>query len=402
MPEPMMLCVPEDGWLLPDMVFDGRHLHQRAAIRIESGRIAAIANQQHAPAGGLILEGIVSPGFVDLQVNGGGGVLFNTSPDVAGLRAIAAAHRRGGTARLLPTVITDTPEVLEQACDAVIAAFDRDGIAGIHIEGPHINIKRRGTHQAASIRPYDAATDRQITRLRDADVPVMITLAPECQPKGTVARLVERGVIVALGHSAATYAEALAAIDEGAQTFTHLMNAMPPIENRNPGIVGAALNAQTYCSVIFDGIHVVPDMLRIILNARHHTGRIIAVTDAMPTLFGPDRFTLYDGVEVRLQDGQLINPEGGLAGAHVTMLQSLAMLAGPLGVSLEEALKSVITHPCDLMGFSPELIGQPADGCLTIAADLGHCTFLSRPVLSDDPKQSRKEPALAGFHAAKS
>ena len=375
--EPQTIFAPHNGWVLAEKVFDGRKLHHHAALRFENGRVAAITDSKFALYGVASIKGIISPGFVDLQVNGGGGVLFNTSPDVNCLKAIAAAHRRGGTSRLLPTVITDTPDVLERACNAVLSAHGHDGIVGIHIEGPHINVKRRGTHHAASIRPYDEITDRQITRLLDAGVPVMLTLAPECQPKGTVAKLVEKGVIVALGHSAATYNETMVAISEGAQTFTHLMNAMPPIESRNPGIVGAALNSQTYCSVIFDGVHIVPEMLRIILNARRLTGRVIAVTDAMPTLFGPDCFTLYDGVEVQLQDGCLINPEGGLAGAHVTMLQSLAMLAGPVGVTLEESLKSVITHPCDLMGFSPALIGLSNDCCLHISDDLDHCQFMS-------------------------
>lgn len=367
--------LPDEGWIRPAAVFDGVELHRNRAVRIAGGAIAEIAAEGGGPDNAPILPDMLSPGFVDLQVNGGGGVLFNATPSVDGLIAIAAAHRRGGTARILPTVITDEPGVLEAACDAVLAACGRHGIAGIHIEGPHINIKRRGTHRTACIRPYDAATDRQIDRLRAAGVPVMLTLAPECQPAGIVASLAARGVVVSLGHSAATFEEAEEALAEGARAFTHLMNAMPPMENRNPGIVAAALHSDAWCGVIFDGVHVAPPMLRLILNARRAPGRIFAVTDAMPTLFGPDRFTLYDGVEVRLNNGRLTNPEGGLAGAHVSMLESLRMLVVTLGIPLEEGLRFTISNPCALMGLDCGLVGTELRDCLLIAPGMARCRF---------------------------
>lgn len=367
--------MPTDGWLRPLAVFDGERLQHDCAVRIVSGRIAGIADRALAPSDTPQVPEILTPGFVDLQVNGGGGVLFNASPTADGLRAIAAAHRQGGTSRLLPTVITDTPDVLEAACRAILETCGTHGIAGIHIEGPHINPMRRGTHRAASIRPYDADTDRHIMRLRAAGIPVMLTLAPECQPEGLIASLIERGVVVSLGHSAASHEETERALMEGAQAFTHLMNAMPPMENRAPGIVAAALNSEAYCGVIFDGLHVAPPMLRLILNARQRTGRLFAVTDAMPTLFGPDRFTLYDGCEVRLENGRLINPEGGLAGAHVSMIGSLHMLVTGLGVAMEEALRCLITNPCLLMGLAHALPGTPVEDCLLIAPDASSCRF---------------------------
>lgn len=368
-------ALPQDGWIRPAFVFDGADLHQGRAVRLAAGQVAEIAAAGTTPENAAATPEILAPGFVDLQVNGGGGVLFNTTPTAEGARAIAAAHRLGGSARILPTVITDEPGVLEAACDAVLATVGTGGIAGIHIEGPHINPKRRGTHRATCIRPYDAVTDRQITRLRDAGVPVLLTLAPECQPAGIVASLAERGVVVSLGHSAATYDETEAALAEGARAFTHLMNAMPPMENRNPGIVAAALNSEAWCGVIFDGVHVAKPMLQLIFNARRAKGRIFAVTDAMPTLFGPDRFTLYDGVEVRLEHGRLINPEGGLAGAHVSMLDSLRMLVDTLGVPVEDGLRHMITNPCAVMGLDPRLEGTPIDDCLLIAPDLASCRF---------------------------
>lgn len=365
-------------WLAPAAVFDGRVLRTNTSVRIDDGLVAALVEQRDLPAGVVpeTVSEILTPGFVDLQVNGGGGALFNTAPNESGLRTIAEAHRRGGTARLLPTVITDAPHVLEQACAAILQNHGRHGVAGIHIEGPHISLLKRGTHKTAFIRPYDAHTDRQITVLREAGIPVVITLAPETMAKGTIASLVERGVIVSLGHSAATYAETVAALKEGAQTFTHLMNAMPPLESRNPGIVAAALNADVYCSIILDGVHVLPEMLAVLINARHRIGKMIAVTDAMPTLFGPDRFQLYDGMEVRLEGNRLVNPEGSLAGAHVSMIQSLACLTQTLQLPLEQALGFVITNPCDLIGVSPDIVGMAGDDLLLLAADASDCRFL--------------------------
>lgn len=365
--------LPDYGWVRPAAVFDGRRLLRGHAVRFLEGKVEEISVV--APSDALPLPDILSPGFVDLQVNGGGGVLFNSSPNVAGLHAIAAAHRKGGTGRLLPTVITDTPEVLERACDAILATFGQNGISGIHIEGPHISPKRPGTHCAALIRPYDDATDRQIQRLRQAAIPVLLTLAPECQRPDVVASLARRGVVVSLGHSAASYEQTQAALQEGARAFTHLMNAMPPMESRNPGIVAAALHSDAWCGLILDGMHVAEPMLRLILKARKNARRIFAVTDAMPTLFGPDRFALYGGVEVRREGNRLINPDGNLAGAHISMLQSLTMLVKTLQLPLETGLRCTITHPSQLMGLGSRLIGTHVSDCLRIAPDLATCHF---------------------------
>lgn len=366
-------ALPDHGWVRPAAIFDGSRLLRDHAVRLRDGKVEEISLA--APLDALVLPDILSPGFVDLQVNGGGGVLFNSSPSVAGLHAIAAAHRKGGTARLLPTVITDTPEVLERACDAILATFGQNGISGIHIEGPHISPKRPGTHCAALIRPYDEATDRQIQRLRQAGIPVLLTLAPECQRPDVVSTLTKRGVVVSLGHSAASYEQTQAALQGGARAFTHLMNAMPPMESRNPGIVAAALHSDAWCGLILDGMHVAEPMLRLILKARKHARRLFAVTDAMPTLFGPDRFALYGGVEVHREGNRLINPDGNLAGAHVSMLQSLAMLVNTLHLPLEAGLRCTITHPCQLMRLKSHLIGTHVSDCLRIAPDLATCHF---------------------------
>ena len=227
------------AWILPDAVFDGDTLRSGCAVFLKDGRaqIAPAADLPQVGQGGEIwrTSGIVSPGFFDLQVNGGGGVLFNSDPTEAGLRSIAQAHRSTGTAGFLPTVITDRADVMEAAAAAVINTLGQDGIAGIHIEGPHISLARRGTHAAEYIRPLDARTLATLAKLRGCDVPVMITLAPEAVTPGQIRALVGQGVIVALGHSDATASQTRAALSEGAQTFTHLFNAMSPMQNREAG-----------------------------------------------------------------------------------------------------------------------------------------------------------------------
>jgi N-acetylglucosamine-6-phosphate deacetylase len=238
---------------------------------------------------------------------------------------------------------------------------------------------QRGTHDARFIRPLDDQTLGQVARLRDKGVPVMVTVAPEATKPGQIAALVAMGVVVALGHSDATAAHVRAALAEGAQTFTHLFNAMSQMQNREAGVVGAAINSTAYCSIICDGIHVAPEMLALAIRARPRDNRMILVSDAMPTVAGPDSYRLYDQT-IRLQDGRLVNQDGALAGAHVTMLQSVRLAHELLGQSLEECLRMAITRPAALMGFSPiaDLWRQPPDDVILIAPDL---TTFSRPLL---------------------
>lgn len=365
--------------LLPDAIFDGQDLRQGVALRVGTDRLTADTSR----ADDLVwrVPGCLSPGFIDLQVNGGGGVLFNNRPDPEGLRTIARAHRSTGTAALLATLITDAPEVMEQAVDAMLACYGQDGIAGIHLEGPHFSLARRGTHAVRYIRPLDSQTLGQVARLRAQGVPVMVTLAPEATRPGQIAALVAEGVVVALGHSDATAHQVRAALAEGAQTFTHLFNAMSQMQNREPGVVGAAINSDAYCSMICDGIHVAPEMLALAIRARPRSDRMILVTDAMPTVAGPDSFTLY-GQTIRLQDGKLLNQDGALAGAHVTMLQSIRLARDLLGATLCEALRMAISNPAALMRF--ETLGgleqQRPEEVILISPDL---MSFSRPLVQE-------------------
>lgn len=373
-----------DGWdaarrgagafLLPDVLFDGQGLRAGACLRITGNRVVRCDR----PTGGPVwnLPGILSPGFIDLQVNGGGGVLFNACPTADGARATARAHRTTGTTALLPTLITDAAEVMERAVDAILQAHGQDGIIGIHLEGPHISTARRGTHARQHVRPLDAATLGLVARLRSDGVPVMLTLAPEACAPGQITALVRQGVVVAIGHSDTTAERVRQALGEGAQTFTHLFNAMSQMQNREPGVVGAAINSQSYCSFICDAIHVAPEMLQLAIRARPVPDRMILVSDAMPTVAGPDHFDLY-GQTIELREGRLVNAEGALAGAHVTMLQSVRNAVDLLGRMPDEALRMAITNPARLMGREDlaDITQIPVQDMILIAPDFSSCAF---------------------------
>ncbi|NCO87123.1 MAG: N-acetylglucosamine-6-phosphate deacetylase [Rhodobacterales bacterium] len=337
-------------WITADQVFDGQDLRRDVALRLEGGRVAALVPVAEAPPAGLRrVAGTLTPGFVDLQVNGGGDVLLNHLQTPAGLATMAAAHRRFGTVAILPTLITDAPDVLERAADAVIAATGMAGLLGLHVEGPHISIPRRGTHAAQLVRPLDAPTLAVLRRLRAADVPVMITLAPEAVVPGQIAQIVAMGVTVSLGHTDATAEAVRAALAEGATCFTHLFNAMSPMLNRAPGVTGAAINSTAHCGIICDGIHVADEMVGLAIRARPEADRMYLVSDAMPTVGGSDHFTLY-GQDIRLVDGRLVNAEGSLAGAHVTMAQSVKRLVDVVGSDLTTALRMAVSTPARVIG----------------------------------------------------
>lgn len=343
-----------EGWFRPEALFSEGMLHPGMALRTEGGVMAEAVPVEALPekATPEPLGGIVSPGFVDLQVNGGGGALLNTDPTPEGVRTIAAAHRPGGTVALLPTVITDRPEVTRRAAEAVLSCHGQDGVVGLHIEGPHINPARKGTHDASLIRPLDDDTMTLVARLRTAGLPVMLTLAPEIVPPGLVAELVRMGVIVSAGHTDATADQVERALGEGMQSVTHLYNAMSQMAGREPGAVGAAILSKAFCGIIADGHHVDPRMVRLAFAARPVPGRMIFVSDAMSTWNGPESFLLY-GETIHVRDGRLVNRAGSLAGAHVD-LAGCVRTACRIGIGVEAALHAATAAPAELMGL-PEL-----------------------------------------------
>jgi N-acetylglucosamine-6-phosphate deacetylase len=333
-------------WIMPDQLFDKDRLHRDMALQISDGRVAAVVTADSLGADVIAqpVTGTLTPGLIDLQVNGGGDVLLNQVPTAAGMAVMAAAHHRFGTVAILPTLITDAPDVLDRAASAVLAAQGQSAILGLHIEGPHIAVARRGTHAESFVRPLDQATINIVRGLRQAGIVVMITLAPEAVGPGQIAALAATGAVVSIGHSDATADQTRAALAQGASCFTHLFNAMSPMLNRTAGVVGAAINSDAYAGIICDGIHVADEMVGLAIRARPQPDRMFLVSDAMSTVGGSDHFTLY-GQTIWLRDGQLVNEEGSLAGAHVTMAESVQRLVRHVGVPVETALRMAITVP---------------------------------------------------------
>lgn len=347
-----------DWWLWPEAVFDGTDLQRDRCMLMRRGRIAASVPKAAVPPGSRVWKTpfTATPGFFDLQVNGGGGVLLNNDPTPEGVLAIAAAHAATGTVSLLPTVITDRPEIMRRAALAVLAVHGQGGVRGIHIEGPHISVARRGTHRTEFIRPFDAETRDLVRLLREHGLPVLLTLAPECVPAGTIADLAAMGVVVSAGHTAATGAQVDAALAEGLAMFTHLFNGMAQMTQREPGVVGAALDSEAWCGIIADGHHVDRHVLRVAFRARPRRDRMVVVSDAMATWNGPDAFVLY-GTPLGVRDGRLVNQEGSLAGAHIDMASSAEYLAR-IGIAAEDALRAASLAPAAAMrlaGSAPRL-----------------------------------------------
>jgi N-acetylglucosamine-6-phosphate deacetylase len=343
-------------WLQPAVLFDGERMRSGMALRIAGGRITAMrpAAESRAPAEPCWRSDCIAcPAFVDLQVNGGGGRLFTHEPTPEALTAIAAAHRRGGTGAWLPTLLTSAPAVMEQAVEAVLAVYGRDGVVGMHIEGPHLSPEFRGAHALELIRPFDEHTRGLLRRLRDRGIPVILTLAPERLPAGVLPELVAMGVRVSIGHSGANARETRAALGQGASLFTHLFNGMPPLRTKSVGMSGIALDSAAWCGVIADGWHVDDTMLRLAVRAKRPADTLFAVTDAMPTVHGPPQFELY-GATIRLREGKLIDARGSLAGVHIDMVGTLSRLVRNVELPLESALAMVTSIPARAMGLDAE------------------------------------------------
>ncbi|NKW91519.1 N-acetylglucosamine-6-phosphate deacetylase [Rhodobacteraceae bacterium R_SAG9] len=356
-----------DLWIAPDRLFDGHSIQTGVAVHVKDGQITDIGP---ASADALKVSGLMTPGYVDLQVNGGGGVFLNETPTRDGIATIAEAHRRFGTVALLPTVITDSADVLDNAANAAIAAQGLPGVMGLHIEGPHISKERRGTHEADYVRPFDDRTMAVVTHLRDINIPVLITLAPEVTPLKTISKLAETGAVVSIGHTNATAAQINEAIEAGATCATHLFNAMSPMTSREPGAVGAVINSTIYSGIICDGHHVADSMVGLAVRARPENDRMILVSDSMATVGGPDHFDLY-GHRVMLQNGRLINKEGSLAGAHVTQAEGVQRLIHKVGLPEETALRMAISNPAACIGLPSvgQLANRRTDDVLLLGDD---------------------------------
>jgi N-acetylglucosamine-6-phosphate deacetylase len=329
------------------------------AVLIEGDRITDIVPQSHAKVAAAQrydLDGqLLLPGFIDTQVNGGGGALFNDHPSIDNIRQIGQAHRRFGTTGFLPTLISDDLHVVENAIGAVQAAVSArvPGVLGIHIEGPYLNVERKGVHDATKLRELDETALKLLTSLRGGKT--LITLAPEMTTPQMIRKLVNAGMIVSAGHTNGTYAEIKTALDQGLRGFTHLFNAMSQLTGREPGVVGAALdNQHSWAGIIVDGLHVDPVVLRIALRSKPHD-RFMLVTDAMPNVGIDGSEFMLQGRRIIVRDGKCLDESGRLAGSHLNMAEAIRNATTLLDLDLPTAVKMATEYPATFLGLEHEL-----------------------------------------------
>jgi len=324
-------------------------------VLVADGIIQTIDEIEDLPSTVEVVDlngGYLAPGFIDLQVNGGGGVMLNAEPTVDTIRTMAAAHRRFGTTGFLPTLITDTLDKMRDAVQAVSDAMREGvpGILGIHLEGPHLNPDRKGIHDADKFIALDEPAFDVITSLSTGRT--LLTLAPEQVDPDMLKYLVQKGVIVCAGHTAASYEAVSEAIDNGLSGFTHLFNAMSQLSSRAPNAVGAALErTEIWCGIIADGHHVHEANLRLALACKGKD-KLVLVTDAMASAGTDDQPFVWDGVELTPENGRLAMPDGRLAGSDLDMMTAVKTAHALIGCSLEEAVHMATVAPAKALGLS--------------------------------------------------
>jgi len=351
--------------LINGRVLGDAGLIEDGAVLLEGDRIAAVvassdprcrACERRDLRGALLL-----PGFIDCQVNGGGGVLFNDAPTVEVIRRIGVAHRKFGTTGFLPTLISADLEIVARAIAAVQAAIKAGvpGVLGIHIEGPFLNVARKGVHDQAKLRELDASGIGLLTSLEGGRT--LVTLAPEMTTPELIQKLVSAGVVVSAGHTNATYAEIVSALHHGLTGFTHLFNAMSQLTGREPGVVGAALDDQdSWCGIIVDGGHTDPVVLRIALRCKRHD-RFMLVTDAMPSVGTSRKSFNLQGRRITVSGSLCVDENGRLAGSNVDMASCVRNAVSMLGLPLIEAVRMASLYPAQFLGLAQE-IGRIAPG----------------------------------------
>ena len=328
-------------------IFDGQALQDGLAVVIEGGQIAALIPEAEARDATRV-RGILAPAFLDLQVNGGGGHLVSGATTAADLATVCAAHRALGTAGVLPTLITDTPEATAQVIAAGLAAIGTPGFLGLHLEGPHLDPRRKGAHDPALIRPMQAEDLARLCEAARRLPALMVTLAPESATPEQIATLATAGAVVSLGHSDCSFEQAQMAFRAGARCSTHLFNAMSQLGNREPGLAGAVLAGTCAAGLIADAIHVHPATLRAALAAR--PDGVFLVTDCMAFAGTDATEMLLNGRRVLRRDGRLTLEDGTLAGADLTLPQAIATLVGQVGLAPERAMAMASAIPARLIG----------------------------------------------------
>lgn len=342
-------------------IFDGINWSENCALLIKDERVLGIVPVSEIPAEASRIDydgQLIVPGFIDLQVNGGGGVRFGDETSVEAIRTITASHARFGTTKLLATLITDTPEVTARAMQAGRQAHAArvPGFLGLHLEGPHLSLERRGAHNPSFIRPMTATDLQAICEYRRTAGFILTTVAPENVSTEQIAVLVDGGVVVSIGHSNATAETARTYFEAGASMVTHLFNAMSPLGNREPGIVGAALDdSRIYAGLIADGIHVDPIVMRIALRAKLSPGQIFLVSDAMQTIGTALQGFELNGRAIHRSEGSLKLNDGTLAGADIDMLSSIKFVHEIIGLPLECSLAMASSVPAKAVGVDQQL-----------------------------------------------
>ncbi len=336
-------------------LFDGENFLDNKVLTVDDGKIIAIDDE--LSNNDYLAEGLVVPGFIDLQVNGGGGILFNTSPTLASIKTMMSTHATFGTTCMLPTLITDKIDVMAKAADAIAQALAEKvpGIVGIHFEGPHLCIAKKGAHSEEYIRPI-SDEEWQVLSRKDMGS-VIVTLAPETVSTDDIARMVALGIKVCIGHSNATFEQASLAIAHGASGFTHLFNAMSPLQGREPGVVGSALlSDEAYCGLIVDGHHVDYATCKLAIKTKPK-GKVLLVTDAMPHV-GTDQinFSFFDRT-VKLHDGKLTSTTGELAGSVLDMATAVRKTHLHVNIPLDECLRMASLYPANYLQ-NPSITGQ--------------------------------------------
>lgn len=345
-------------------IFDGVDRHEDSALLVDEGKVVGIVGQDDIPdAYGVqtLANGLITAGFVDLQVNGGGGVMLNDAPGIDAMKTICDAHLPYGTTSLLPTLITDRPEkttlAIAAAEEAIVAEIP--GVIGLHLEGPHLSRVRKGAHDPDLIRPMEQGDLEQLVRAGKSLPSLMLTVAPESVSPEQISDLSASGATVSIGHTDVSFEQARNAAQNGASCVTHLFNAMSQLGNRAPGVVGAVLElGELSAGLIADGFHVDPATMRIALRAKQGPGKIFLVTDAMSTIGTDQKEVFLNGRMIRREGGRLLLEDGTLAGADLDMISAVRFMVEVIGLHIEEALRMASLYPAMVLGREQEI------GCL--------------------------------------
>lgn len=358
-------------------IFDGHKRQNQSALLVERGSITGIVPDTDIPADCKIVPldgGLITAGFVDLQVNGGGGKMLNNTPDVDTIQTICKAHLQFGTTSLLPTLITDTKEITDAAIAAARHALAQniEGMIGLHLEGPHLSIAKKGAHDPALIRVMEGADCDQLAVLAKELPSLLLTVAPESVTNAQIKTLADAGATISLGHSDAGCQTAIDAVNNGARCVTHLFNAMRGISGGDAGVVGAALETgHLFAGLIADGIHVSAASIRIALRAKTGPGKIFLVTDAMATIGTDIRVFTLNGRRIFRRNGRLNLSDGTLAGADLNMISAVRFMINTVGLDADESLRMASLYPAQLIKRDTE-IGRLARGAKADFLHLSH------------------------------